>query len=65
MSRAEHLKWAKERALCEDSGILMWASFVNDMSKHSELIDHIALHLIITIDIDNATDVKNFIEGFN
>lgn len=65
MKRNEHLQWAKDRALKEPNGLMMWASFLSDMAKHDELKDHIALNLWITIDMNSEKSVKNFIEGFN
>jgi len=65
MKKKEHLQWAKDRALREPNGVMMWASFSNDMSKHDELKNHIALPLIITIKIMDKYQVIEFIKGFN
>jgi len=65
MKRNEHLKWAKDRALKEPNSLMMWASFQNDMLKHEELREHIALKLFLTIDLMNKSAVEKFIEGFN
>ena len=74
MSRAEHLRWAKDRALeyleCSDpeNG---FASFVSDLLKHEELKDHDGLHPLMiaaqtgfpmTLEIDG---VRRWIDGFN
>ena len=65
MTRKEHLQWAKDRALEEEVGLIMWASFLSDMGKHDELKDHMALDLWITVDMGSKREVKRFIEGFN
>ena len=69
MTREEHLQWAKERALKEPEISSMWGSFNSDMSKHEELVSHIALPLGMMLftsgSWENISDCEKFIEGFN
>lgn len=72
MTRAEHLKWCKVRALeYVDSGDITnaWASFCSDMGKHPETADHSALQLGMMLfmggGLNNPTEMRKFIEGFN
>lgn len=72
MTRAEHLEWAKNRALelIENGDIAgAYASFTSDMNKHEELKDHSALTLGIMLmafgHLNTAAQMKEFIEGFN
>lgn len=72
MTRAEHLAWAKERALdyvrVSDSQ-QAFASMASDLSKHDELKDHSALQLgmmmLIGGHLNTDDKMKTFIEGFN
>ena len=72
MNRAEHLNWCKERANeCIDKGDVSgaFASFHSDMSKHPETENHLALEmgtmLLISGNLSNAHQMKNWIDGFN
>lgn len=72
MTRQEHLDWAKTRALeylDEDDLTNALASMVSDMGKHPETIDHPAstlmMGLMMTGHLDNPSQVREFIEGFN
>ena len=68
LTRAEHLESSKERSKDAASGVVMWVTFVNDLSKHSELSNHIAIELgtqILSIDGFETRAVKEFIDGFN
>lgn len=72
MTRKEHLKWAKKRALeYVDQGDLSSAftSMVSDLHKHPELQNHSAIELGILLlaggRLSNREDMRGFIEGFN
>ena len=69
MTRAEHLAWAKERALeYVDAGELgsAHASLTSDLRKHPELRDHPAPELwmlgALAGGMDTAGEVRRFIE---
>lgn len=71
-TRAEHLKWCKERAReYLDVGKVQeaWASFGSDMGKHDETRNHIALmlghQLFFAGHLNSASAMRTFIEGFN
>lgn len=72
MNRAEHLAWAKTRALeyvglGDLTGAL--ASFISDLGKHDELRGHPAIHLAALLmssgHLKTADDVRKLIEGCN
>lgn len=66
MTRAEHLAWAKERALDElerGSVTNAIASMISDCRKHPELENHMGLMLFITV--RRPDQAKRWIEGFN
>lgn len=72
MNRAEHLQWAKDRAIDllergETNGA--FASFNSDMLKHKELEDHVRLELgmklLLTGNLNSYSQMKEWIEGFN
>jgi hypothetical protein len=70
MTRAEHLAWAKQRALeYVDRGEMAnaIASMISDLGKHPELEHARALAplLMFTADVRNPESVRRFIEGFN
>lgn len=73
MTRAEHLDWAKKRALeYVDRGDLQSAiaSMLSDLRKHPETENHIggtlgAGLLMVPGWIHNSGEVRKFIEGFN
>lgn len=71
MTRAEHLAWAKERALAylpADPGNAI-ASFVSDMGKHEDLRAHVGLTilgmLMMNGHLRTAEEIRRNIEGFN
>lgn len=71
-TRAEHLKWCKQRALqYVDSGNLSeaFASFQSDMTKHPETDGHLALQmgtmLLLGGHLSDAQQMRNWITGFN
>lgn len=71
-SRAEHIDWAKERALeivSKGQWLGGWISMVSDLQKHEETKDHIAVELgnrlLIAGHINNEATMRKFIEGFN
>lgn len=71
-TRAEHLKWCKQRALeCLDQGKVAeaFASMLSDMRKHEETRDHPALELgaIMVVNglLISPMEMRRFIEGFN
>ena len=71
MTRSEHLTWTKERALeyLPDSPTNALASFLSDMSKHDELVNHAGLMLgqmlMVSGRLTTACDVKDPIDGYN
>ena len=69
MTRAEHLAWAKERALeyLPDVNQAL-ASFISDLGKHEELQDHPAKELLFQHAFSGLLDVpkcRELIEGTN
>lgn len=74
MSRAEHLQWAKDRALdLAKAGDMQGAftSLLSDLGKHpetekaQELAATLGLGLFVGGHLTRFNDMKNFIEGFN
>ena len=74
MDRAEHLAWAKQRALeYADQGDVTnaIASLRSDLGKHPETaqsadaIDHLMMPLAMTGNFDRPGELRKFIEGFN
>lgn len=74
MTRAEHLQWAKDRALeLLDAGDLpqAFASITSDLMKHDELArDHsdtlpLGMQLMITGNLSTPEQMRHWIEGFN
>lgn len=71
-TRAEHLAWAKERALnLVQRGELQEAFFsmVSDLGKHSGTEGHIGLELggrlLYAGHLSTAGEMRRWIEGFN
>jgi len=71
-SRADHLKWCKDRALeYVDKGDTKqaFASMASDMNKHPETRDHDAFALGITLlmagHLNYVDKMREFINGFN
>lgn len=72
MTRAEHLQWAKDRAIeyCDAGNPFdAFASFQSDMNKHDELRGHVALPLMGQMlaggMLNTPPQMKKFIEDFN
>jgi hypothetical protein len=72
MTRAEHLAWAKERALeYADRGDVSQAiaSLGSDLNKHPETKNHAGMELMMMLAIgghlDSPAELRKFIEGFN
>ena len=74
MTRDEHLRWAKDRALeYVNSGDLKnaFASFGSDLSKHPDLQDSVVvfrelgMSLFISGHLSTAKQMTDWIEGFN
>lgn len=72
MNRQEHLQWAKDRATeYVKRGELKdaYASMVSDLTKHSELEDHAAISLGVSLmmigDLATPSSMQKFIDGFN
>lgn len=70
-TRAEHLAWAKERALeYADQGDVAnaVASLGSDLNKHPETKNHSAMTLMMMLAInghlDASGELRKFIEGF-
>lgn len=71
-TRAEHLQWAKSRALeYVDAGDTTnaLASMINDLRKHPETADHPAVELGVMLamsgNLSTAQQMREFINGFN
>jgi len=71
-TRAEHLRWAKDRALVyADQGdvALAMASLGSDLNKHPETKGHAGMELFamlaMTGNLDRPGELRHFIEGFN
>jgi hypothetical protein len=72
MTRAEHLQWAKDRALeYADRGDLAdaMASMTSDLNKHPETKGHAGIELMgmlaLAGHLRTRKDVREYIEGFN
>lgn len=72
MTRAEHLAWAKQRALeYVERGDLnsAAASMGSDLGKHDELRDHSGIQLMVMLlmsgNLADRSEMRKFIEGFN
>jgi hypothetical protein len=72
MTRAEHLAWAKRRALeYVDAGDLEQAvaSMISDLQKHDDLSDHAGIMLggmlLFGGHMRDGEEVRKWIEGFN
>ncbi len=72
MTRAEHLKWCKDRALeYVDLGDTSqaYASMVSDMRKHTETENHSAIELGMMMlmggHLSTQEEMRKFILGFN
>jgi len=71
VNRAEHLAWAKARAIVyADAGQLgdALASIGSDLRKHPETRDHAGVELMAMLmfagHLDTPREVRKFIEGF-
>lgn len=71
-TRKEHLDWAKNRAYeYLDRGDIdgAYGSFTSDLNKHGETRDHAAIEMGLLLklsgNLNTATEMKKFIEGFN
>lgn len=72
MTRAEHLSWAKQRALeYADKGDVQnaFASMVSDLNKHPETEGHVGIELgmmlLMSGNMRGAAEARKFIDGFN
>lgn len=72
MNRAEHLAWAKQRALeYADRGEVAYAisSLQSDLGKHPETAGHSGIQLMtmlaMTGEFERPGKLREFIEGFN
>ena len=72
MNRAEHLQWAKDRALeYADMGDTTnaIASMTSDLSKHPDTAGHDGILLMTMLAMTGAFDrpgeLRRYIEGFN
>jgi hypothetical protein len=70
-TRAEHVEWAKRRALeYVDLGLLddAWASLVSDLQNHPQTRDHsgigLGMRLLIAEKLSTAGEMRKFIEDF-
>ena len=72
MNRAEHLQWAKDRALeyvKRNDLKNAFASMQSDMTKHEETAGHMALEMGTTLllggHLKTSDQMKDWITGFN
>jgi hypothetical protein len=72
MTRAEHLDWAKRRALeyCDMGDVEQaYSSMASDLRKHPETENHSALalgfSLLLNGHLSTPVKMRKFIEGFN
>ena len=72
MTRSEHLRWAKDRALeYADRGDIASAiaSLGSDLRKHPGTRDHSGMELMMMLamtgHLDKPGELRRFIEGFN
>jgi hypothetical protein len=72
MTRAEHLQWAKDRALqYADQGDLSgaMASITSDLNKHPDTAGHAGSELMMMLALgghmNTPAQIRDFIEGFN
>lgn len=72
MSRAEHLRWAKDRALQyieRGEATKAWASMISDLHKHPELESHVGLdigtQMVVAGLLRTPEQFKRWIEDFN
>ena len=72
MTRAEHMRWAKNRALqYVEIGSLQEAypSIASDLQNHKETANHIGIQLgmiqMISGMLDTKAAMRDFINGFN
>lgn len=72
MSRAEHLTWAKQRALDElgpggGGPATAMASITSDLSKHPETAGHSGLELMMVLALGGhmrtSQQVREFVDG--
>lgn len=69
-TRAEHLAWAKERALeyvTSGDPLNAIASMLSDLGKHPETERSVAMGAVISLTVNrrDPESVRRFIEGFN
>ncbi|HWR36402.1 MAG TPA: hypothetical protein VN622_11085 [Clostridia bacterium] len=72
MTRSEHVRWCKDRALMYvDDGDLQnaYSSMVSDLRKHPETENHagieLGMGLMLIGGLNTPEKMRNFIEGFN
>lgn len=68
MTRSEHMKWCKQRALeYLDAGDTPQAiaSMLSDLRKHPDTESHLGMQLVAVIDSTSMPAVRRWIEGFN
>lgn len=72
MTRAEHLAWAKERALeyvAAGDIPAAFSSLASDLQKHALLANHpgimMGMGLLATGQINSSAQMTDFINGFN
>lgn len=71
MTRSEHLKWCKDRALkyLPDDPQQAVTSMMSDLEKHKETNNHLAINLgmmfLMDGNLQTEFEARRFIEGFN
>ena len=72
-SRAEHLQWCKDRAIeiLDNGGNVQdaYTSFISDMGKHLETMNHPAIEMgfmmLVSGFNQTSNEMKKFINDFN
>lgn len=68
MDRAEHLEWAKKRALeYVDRGEIEQAvnSMISDLGKHPDTERSVKVAVMIMLTVRDVPSARRFVEGFN
>ena len=70
MTRAEHMAWAKQRALeyaKRGDGTGCIASMISDLGKHPETANSVMIAGMTTmaVDLNDPAALKRWVEGFN
>lgn len=68
MTRSEHMKWCKQRAMAEinfsgkpEHAV---ASMISDLGKHPETADMQTVAMMMAMTVKTPEEAKKFVEGF-